>query len=64
MPSHTHGFTIGTTDDNNAPWNVALLQLGDNGPYSWANFTTAATGGGASHENRMPYVALLYCVKN
>ena len=44
MPSHTHGFSIGTTDDNNSPWNVALLQLGDNGPFSYANFTTAATG--------------------
>ena len=64
MPSHTHGFSIGTTDDNVAPWNVALLQLWDNGPFSYANFTTAAAGGSQSHENRMPYLALLYCVKN
>ncbi|MFZ3233119.1 MAG: hypothetical protein WA194_06470 [Patescibacteria group bacterium] len=73
MPSHNHAVTA--SDVSNTGVFIINDHSGD-GIVSSDNFNPAyvetksnryftdASGGSQSHENRMPYLALLYCVKN
>ena len=57
MPSHTHGYIAPLTNGDHPG--------GSNGydrPNRLASGTTASTGGGAAHENRMPYLAVNYII--
>jgi len=58
MPNHTHGLfaqpTVHNRDDG-----------GSGGAWSgWTGAQTTAAGGNQPHENRPPYIALLYCQRN
>ncbi|MEX0917250.1 MAG: hypothetical protein WDZ90_01900 [Candidatus Paceibacterota bacterium] len=59
IPSHTHSVNI--------PWaggNPNLLGYTKGGKINGQDVTSTATGGGQAHENRPPYVAVLYCEKD
>jgi hypothetical protein len=56
MPSHTHSVSLG----GSGPQTTGYAK---GGGVSGA-VTSAATGGGQPHENRPPYLALLYCQKS
>lgn len=73
MPNHNHAVTASDV------FNTGVFIINDHsgdGIVSSDNFNPAfvetksnryftdASGGSQSHENRMPYLALLYCVKN
>lgn len=67
MPSHSHletnsnigTLTLASDDVFGHPHNGTTMEYVSN-HNSW----TSATGGGQPHENRPPYLALLYCIKS
>lgn len=58
MPSHTHQYGYPTTDIHLAAGGWCC------GAFSQVTGTTQPTGGDQPHENRQPYIALLYCKKD
>lgn len=65
MPPHTHQTwsRVGSAQWSNSPTPYALMQPGYyNEPTSWTG--GAAPGGAKPHENRPPYLALLFCQKS
>lgn len=62
MPHHSHGVQLGNnTASGPDDWGV---QHSDPHGGNWGVYQTHGAGGNQPHENRPPYLALLYCVKN
>ncbi|MBO6551427.1 MAG: phage tail protein [Roseitalea sp.] len=70
MPQHTHNVEASSTDGNSINTTGAVLAREVGGPYSasasnLANLrsgTIANVGGGQSHENMQPYIAVNFCI--
>lgn len=63
MPSHNHtSSTITRTIFDSTWWWSNYWQ--DTPSWTWPDIYSNYTWWGQAHENRMPYLALLYCVKN
>jgi microcystin-dependent protein len=69
MPSHTHVIAANATATTASPENAVFARPADGGLlYSPQNSASTgvgsltSTGGGQAHENRKPYVTLLYII--
>lgn len=70
MPQHTHNVEASSTDGNSINTTGTVLAREVGGPYSasasnLANLrsgTIANVGGGQSHENMQPYIAVNFCI--
>ena len=53
LPSHTHGFTLDSSENGGSSKDHSLILDGSS---SSESFTTASTGSGSAHNNVQPYI--------